>query len=104
MKFLVILVTIATLSISCYSREAMCLSNKVETKHGFGYFYPYRIYNCDDNYGKEYILECGLGGILAKVDGYVPNASKKICDQYATAQISKKELLSIFSHVSFVSL
>ena len=95
MKFLVILVTIATLSISCYSREAMCLSNKVETKLGFGYFYPYRIYNCDDNYGKEYILECGLGGKLAAVDGYVPNASKKICDHYATAQISKKELLKL---------
>ena len=95
MKFLVILVTIATLSISCYSREAMCLSNKVETKLGFGYFYPYRIYNCDDNYGKEYILECGLGGILAKVDGYVPNASKEICGLYAPAQISKKELLKL---------
>ena len=95
MKFLVILVTIATLSISCYSREAMCLSNKVETKHGFGYFYPYRIYNCDDNYGKQYILECGLGGKLAAVGGYVPNASKKICDSYAPAQISKKELLKL---------
>lgn len=95
MKFLVILVTIVTLSISCYSREAMCISNNVETKVGFGYFYPYRIYNCDDNYGKEYILECGLGGILAKVGGYVPNESKKICDYYATAQISKKELLKL---------